>query len=327
MNLLRHLTTCILALGLSGASLAHAADDAGAAKRKRDELQAKQAEVARQLGDLRREIEKTEPVAAALKAAADAKRAYDAKVAASAKVAAARKAVDDATAAARAITDAEMSADHAVLEAQEALAALDDATFDAESQLRVAGFVMSEIRRKAARAADLKPLKAAEAKATEAFYAARQANKDVAAATAARAAASKAYEDALTAKVAASEAGQAQAKKIAELEAKVADARAAAEPALDRLQDAKAEVTRSSAKIARSRQPVDEATAALRDTLAAEAGPERAALDKATQALDETLRAKLDADPKVAALRKQLDGLRQEIREIATKTTQDGPAK
>ena len=51
-----------------------------------------------------------------------------------------------------------------------------------------------------------------------------------------------------------------------------------------------------------------------------EAGGERLLVEKASRALDHAVQAKLDADPKVAALRKQLDDVRQEMRALASKS-------
>jgi colicin import membrane protein len=301
-------------------SAAHGADDADALKKKRDELQAKQAQVNKQIGEIRKTVEQTDEVKAAQKAAADARAAYDAKVAASANVAAAKKKVDELQAAAKALAETETAGSPEYQAAQKDYAAADDAAFDAESQLRIAQFVQQEMKRKVARDAELKPLKAAEQKAAEAYFAAKQANKDVDVAKAAREAATKAYDEAVSAKLASSADGAAQAKKIGDLEAKVKDTRAAVQAANGKLAAAKAAVAKANPKVAESRKAIDEAMTAQRKAATEDAAAERAAYDKAQRALDEAVRAKLDADPKVVELRKQLDGVRAEMKELTAKS-------
>src|SRR5687768_17966483 len=102
----RNLTVGVLSLGLAGVALA--AEDDATSKRKRDELQARQAEVSKQISDVRREVEKTESIAALKKAADDARAKYEAKVAGSAKVGAAKKEVDAAQAAMKGAAEAEV---------------------------------------------------------------------------------------------------------------------------------------------------------------------------------------------------------------------------
>jgi hypothetical protein len=297
-----------------------AADDAASLKKRQEELRATEAEASRKLGEIRRAVDKDAAVVAARKAAADARAAYDAKVASSARVAAAKKNLDELTAAAKLTADGEYAASPEIKAAQEEIDLADEAVFDADSELRIAEFVMSELRRRAARDESFAPLKAKVDKAEEAFYAARRANQDAEPAKAERAAASQALADAIAAKVAATPEGAAQAKKIAALERKAKQARAAVDPAQRRLYEARNILNEDNPKLAEYRQIIDVAQRSLRDTADVEAADERAVLENAQRIVEETVQAKLDADPKVAELRKQLDGVREQIRELAAKT-------
>ncbi|HSI32519.1 MAG: hypothetical protein ACAI43_19045 [Phycisphaerae bacterium] len=303
------------AMFMSGGT-AFGADDPAALKKTRDDLQTKQSTLMKEMSDFRREAEKSGDLAKAKQALADATSAYNAKVASSEKVAAARKAADEALAAARAVTTAEAATDPALAPAQKALMAADDAAFDIESELRVAEYVLNELRRKAARGPELRTLKAAEMTAMEAYYTARKAGKDVEPAKAARDAAEKAYEDAVTVAVNASPAGKEQQAKIAALQAKVKEARTAHQERQSEFMTARANASRTNPKIAAARDAADAAQTAYRKTVDTEAATERAAVDKAQRALDDAAKAKLEADPNYAHLKKQADAIREQLREI-----------
>ncbi|HYE18831.1 MAG TPA: hypothetical protein VEA69_10325 [Tepidisphaeraceae bacterium] len=308
-------TLAVAVVFMSG-GVTRGADDPAALKKTRDELQTKQSAVIKEMADLRRDAEKSGDLAKAKQALADAMAAYNAKVAASEKVAAARKTADEVQAAGRAVATAEAATDPALAPVQKALAAADDAAFDIESELRVAEYVMNELRRKAARAPETRTLKATEQTATEAFYAARKAAKDVEPAKAARDAAEKAHEDAVTAAVSASPAGQEQQAKIAALQAKVKAARSAHAERMTEFLAARANASRTNPKIAQARDAAEAALTAYRKTVDAEAATERAAVDKAQRALDDAAKAKLEADPNYAHLKKQADAIREQLREI-----------
>jgi hypothetical protein len=298
---------------------AFAADDADSLRKKRNALENKEAEVFRQLGEFRRGVEKADTVVAAQKALNEARAAYEAKLTSSARYAAAKKNLDELLAASKATADAESTNNPEVLAAIREAESADDAAFELDSQLRVAEFVLAEMKRKTARDPELAKLKAAEAKALEAFYAARQANQGVETAKSQREAATKAFDDAVTARLAASADGAAQLKKVADLEARAKAARQAAPAALAKVQTVKASVLTDNPKLVEYREVIEIAQTSLRDTAVAEAGPERDAYDQAQRALEEAVRVKMEADPKVVDLRNQLDGVRAEMRELSAK--------
>lgn len=306
-----------LALAIGTLGVARAADDADSLKKRRDELQSKREALFTQLNDVRKSIEKSDAVAAAQKALADAKVLYEAKIAESPRIVAAKKAVDDAAAQLKLVTDQEIAADPQVIEAQKAIATADDAYFDAQSELRIAEYVLSEMRRKAARDAALKPLKVKDNAASDALAAARKAGQGVDAAKAAREASNKELEDAISAKVAATPQGQAQLKKIAELEAKVKEARLAMQPLSVKLSEARSKAAATGPKITEARKAVDAAAQTYHDTLHDEAEIERAKVDEAAKALDDIVTTKLAAEPKVIELRKQMEGIREQIKEVS----------
>jgi len=309
--------TAGLALAIGFTGIARGAEDADALKKRRDELQTKREALFTQLNEVRKDIEKSDSVAAAQKALAGAKIIYEAKIAESPRIVAAKAAMDEAAAKAKAVADEELAASPEVMEAQKAIAAADDAVFDAGSQLRIAEYVLSEMKRKAARDADLKPLKAKDNAASDAYYAARKAGKGVDQAKAAREATTKELEDTIAAKVAATAEGQAQLKKIAELEAKVKETRAAMQPLNTKLSEAKNKVGNSGPKTTEARKVADAAAMAYREILRDEAEVEKSKVDEAAKALDELVTAKLAGEPKVLELRKQLDGLREQIKEVS----------
>jgi hypothetical protein len=309
--------TAGLALAIALAGIARGADDAEALKKRRDELQSKREALYSQLNEVRKGIEQSEAVAAAQKALAGAKVLYEAKIAESPHILAAKKAMDDATANAKAVMEAEIAANPEVLEVQKAIAAADEAVFDAGSELRIAEYVLGEMKRKAARGAEIKPLKTKENAASDAYYAARKAGKGVDAAKAAREAASKEVEDAVAAKVAASPQGQAQLKTIADLEAKVKTARAAMQPLSAKLSEVRNKVSSAGPKTTEARKAADDAAMAYRQTLRDEAEVERSKMDEAARALDELVTSKLAAEPRVIELRKQMEGLREQIKAVS----------
>jgi hypothetical protein len=286
-------------------------------QKRREELQTKREALFTELNDVRKSIEKSDAVAAAQKALADAKILYEAKIAESPRIVAAKKAMDDAAAQVKAITDQEVAADPQVIEAQKAIAAADDAYFDAQSELRIAEYVLSEMKRKAARNPDLKALKVKDNAASEAYYAARKAGKGVDAAKAAREASTKELDEAISAKVAASPQGQAQLKKIADLEAKVKETRLAMQPLNAKLSDARSKAATAGPKVTEARKAADAAAQAYRDTLHDEAEIEKAKVDDAAKALDDLVTTKLAAEPKVIELRKQMEGIREQIKEVS----------
>jgi chromosome segregation ATPase len=305
----------VLAIGLGG--VARGEENAAALKKRKEELQNKRDALFSELNDVRKSIEKSEAVANAQKAVAAARVIYEAKIAESEKIATAKKAMDDTLAHIKVVVEAQVAANPQVLEMQKAMAAADDAVFDAGSELRIAEYVLGEMRRKAARGDDIKPFRAADNAAVEAMYAARKAGSGVEAAKAARDKVNKSLDEAIAAKVAATPEGQAQLKKIAALEAKVKETRAAMEPLSGKLSTLRSKVSNSDEQIVEARKAADAAAVAYREAMSEEAEVEKAKLDQATKALDEIVTAKLAGDPKVIEIRKQMDGLRDQIREVS----------
>jgi len=215
------------------------------------------------------------------------------------------------------VADEQVAANPEVLAVQKEMNAADDAMFDAGSQLRIAEFVLGEMRRKAARDADIKPFRAADNAASDVYAAARKAGRGVEAAKAEREKVNKAMDDAIAAKVAATAEGQAQLKKIAELEAKVKETRAAINPISNKLSDVRSKASTADPKILEAKQVSDAAALAYRDAVSEETDSEKAKLDEATKALDDVVTAKLATEPKVIEIRKQMDGLKEQIKEVS----------
>ena len=334
----RLIAASLLVFALAISPTVRAADDVDTLKKKRQAVEAKLSEENEQMRQLRRTLAKDADLAAAYKTLADAKAAYDQKMTSDPKVTAAAKAQTDATAT--------------------------DAADDAESDLRVANFVQTEMKRKAARDPELKKLLAETVKADAALRAvpssapalaapykavtdakrafeddrsaaqrtalenaqkaldeAVKGSKEAADAKAARDAAQKTYEEHLQSKLTDSAEGQAQAKKIQDLEQKVKDAHAAGKTASQKLLDAQAKANKSDPKIAEARTARETVATDYKKALDTATATERAAVDTAQKAVDTKLQEKLAADPKAAEIKKQIETLSKEAHDLAEQSS------
>ena len=360
----RLIAASLLVFALAVSPTVRAADDVDTLKKKRQAVEAKLSEENEQMRQLRRTLAKDADLAAAYKTLADAKAAYDQKMTSDPKVTAAAKAQTDATATARQATDAALAANPDVVAAQKEVSTATDAADDAESDLRVANFVQTEMKRKAARDPELKKLLAETVKADAALRAvpssapalaapykavtdakrafeddrsaaqrtalenaqkaldeAVKGSKEAADAKAARDAAQKTYEEHLQAKLTASPDGQAQAKKIQDLEQKVKDAHAAGKTASQKLLDAQAKANKSDPKIAEARTARETVATDYKKALDTATATERAAVDTAQKAVDTKLQEKLAADPKAAEIKKQIETLSKEAHDLAEQSS------
>jgi hypothetical protein len=290
------------------------ANDLDALKKKRSELESKQNALSREYYDIRRNIEKSDELAALRKSVDDAKKALDAKLAASAKVQSAKKGMEEEYTHARSVAEAEVNADPEMQVINKEYAAADDAVFDLQSEKRIAEFVLAEMKRKVARDPSLKELKAAQYKAEEAYG---QATADAkAAAKADRDAAYKALDEAINAKLAALPAAQEQQKKIAELDTRINTATGALQPIYRKQSEARSRIAQANAKVTDARKAADDAQQVYRKIIEEEAGAEQSAYAKATDAYNTAVKDKLAAEPKVAELRKQINELDQQLSEV-----------
>lgn len=107
--------------------------------------------------------------------------------------------------------------------------------------------------------------------------------------------------------------GAAQLKKLAELGQKAKDAQDAASAAEAKLAEARARVSKSSAKYEEARKARVAAEATYRQTTADETKAEKAALDETMKGYNQRLEAKASADPKVIDLKKQVEVLQKLI--------------
>ncbi len=146
-------------------------------------------------------------------------------------------------------------------------------------------------------------------------------SKEAGEAKAARDTAQKAYDEHLLAKLNASPEGQAQVKKIQDLEQKVKDARAAAKTAGQKLIDAQAKATKSDPKIAEARTARESVTTDYRKAVDAATAAEKTAVDEAQKAVDTKLQSKLAADPKAAEIKKQIEDLSKQSHDLGEQIT------
>ena len=121
----------------------------------RKELERDYEKLSGRLYEVRRRAERAPEFSAAARALTDARRAYDKKVLTDPRIVAARKARDEAQAARAKLLAAEWANDPEAAAARRTLAGAEAELLNADSDHRIATFILAELRRKTARSPDV----------------------------------------------------------------------------------------------------------------------------------------------------------------------------
>lgn len=353
---LKGLFVCIV-LAICWVGTSHAAQPAADALRKQyQELNAKYNEVYAQYSAAREVLMKQDPLADVALRLAEVRDARDRKVAASANVATALKAYSDSAAAMNKTLESELAANPNGAELMKEIAGLDDQIEELDSQNRIANFMLSEIQRRVARKSPVRELYEALGKADNAQYDATRKDQKVQAlykayeeatrlllarpevdkaklayedalknspaiveAQKARDAARAAYDQALAAAVDKHPDTPALKKKIDDLTQKVAALTQRKQAATAKLQEWRQKVSTGSPKVAEARKAYYAASNAYSQAVADAAPNESAAYQEVEKIYSEMVDARVNANPSVAALRKQVDDLQTQMQEMGMK--------
>jgi len=344
-----------VAVGTTGVRAADSANLESLRKQHQD-LLAKYNSVYAQYSQLRETLMRQDEMADVAQRLADAREARDRKIQSSDKVSAAYKAYNDAVAAMNGILEAEIAADAQGKQLVGELASLDDQIDELDSQQRIASFMLSEIQRRVARKPPVRPLYEAYSRLENAAYEAARKDPQVVAAykayteaqqillarpeverlrvayeqaakastvvveaNKARDAAKTAYEQALAAAVAAHPETPALKKKIDELTQKTAAMTEAKRVATVKLQEVRQRVGAGSAKVAEARKAYHAASTAYSQAVTDAAPNESAAYQEIEKVYYELLESKVNNDPKLTALRKEVDELQKTTAEMGMK--------
>jgi hypothetical protein len=282
-------------------------------KQKHTAAEASLKELTAKLSTLRSALTRQGDMPALAKRLEEATSARDAKAKNDPKVAAARQAANEASAAARKVGDAELATNPEYAGINKELADLEEAAAELQSQERIARFILSEVRSRVARQPALKKLVQAK---TAALAAARGKGANSAEAKAA-ADATEACAGAVQAKTTADPQGAEQIKKLAEVATKLEATTEARRAAAAKLAPLTRKALARNEKVVAARSAEMAAFTSLRTITAEQTKAEQEALDKAQQAYDDALEARFLANPAAVALRKQVEEVRNQVRELA----------
>jgi len=326
-------------------------------KQKR-QLEDQRNKINEQLWQMREAAMKDPELAQARQALDRAREAMDKRRSSDPFIKEARKPLDDAEAAVRNAAEAELAADPEVAGLRKDLAAARDAVEEWDFQQRLANFILAECRRRAEKDPNIRRLRADAQKADQEFLkdprlvaasekmqAAwkawenggrgrnlhekwKQAERDyyelmrspkLADARQAKEQAWERLEQAVSRKVAATDRGAEQLRKLDKAKQEHRAARAMALMKEDKLNEARNRVLKDNARIAQAARARDQAAGEFYKFMDEQLKDMRAERERAGKHLNGLVNAKLAEDPKAVDLQKQLDDLNRQINEVNRK--------